>query len=229
MDRFFNSDNGVMRVLAKIFDIGWLSLVYVVFCIPIVTIGAATTSLYYVSAKVLRRNRSYVWAEFWRSFKQNFAPATIIWVIFVAVYALLAFNISIVNKQSNFGGYMVGAYLALGLIVLCVMCYVFAVLSRFSMKLAHLFRLSLYMAFRHILFTLILLVILIAGIFGVMSPLLISSNALYSLVPMLLLFIPGTASFLYTFPMEYLLKKYTPKSEPKYTEDGEEIVEWYEE
>ena len=92
MERFFNADNGVMRALSKIFDIGWLSLIYVVFCIPLITIGAATTSLYYVSAKVLRRGRSYVWTEFWRSFKQNFAPATLIWVVFAVVFGLLFFN-----------------------------------------------------------------------------------------------------------------------------------------
>ena len=45
MDKFFNSDNMVMRTLSKIFDIGWLTLIYLVFCIPIVTVGAATTSL----------------------------------------------------------------------------------------------------------------------------------------------------------------------------------------
>lgn len=51
MDKFFNSDNMVMRTLSKIFDIGWLTLIYLVFCIPIVTVGAATTSLYYVVPK----------------------------------------------------------------------------------------------------------------------------------------------------------------------------------
>lgn len=70
-----------MRALSKLFDIGWLSLIYVVFCVPLVTIGAATTSLYYVSAKVLRKDRGYVWSEFWHSFKLNFKPATLIWLI----------------------------------------------------------------------------------------------------------------------------------------------------
>ena len=28
MDKFFNSDNMVMRTLSKIFDIGWLTLLY---------------------------------------------------------------------------------------------------------------------------------------------------------------------------------------------------------
>lgn len=229
MERFFNSDNAVMRALSKIFDVGWLSLIYIVFCIPVVTIGAATTSLYYVSAKVLRHDRSYVWTEFWRSFKQNFVPATIMWLIFAAVYVLLFFNISIVSKQSSYGGYLVGAYITMGVIVLCIMCYAFTVLSRFDMKIGKIIRFSLYLAFRHFLHTVVLLVIFLAGVFGVCSPLLFASPALHSFVPIILAFVPGTASFLYTFPMEHLLKKYTPKSEPKYTEDGEEIVEWYNE
>ena len=225
MERFFNSDNAVMRALAKAFDIGWLSVVYVLFCIPVVTVGAATTSLYYVSAKVLRHDRSYVWTEFWRSFKQNFVPATVIWVIFALIYALLYFNINMVgltDKESQYGGYLAGAYIALGVIVFCIMSYAFAVLSRFDMKIGKLFRFSLYLAFRHFLHTLVFLAILFVAGFGIYAGFVVG-------IPILLIFVPGTASFLYTFPMEHLMKKYMPKPEAQYTEDGEEIVEWYNE
>ena len=91
MEKFLNSDSGVMRALSKIFDMGFLTLIYLVFCIPIVTIGAATTSLYYVSAKVIRHNRSYVWREFWSSFKTNFVQSTIVWVITAILMVLLFF------------------------------------------------------------------------------------------------------------------------------------------
>ncbi len=225
MERFFNSDNTVMRVLSKIFDIGWLSILYVVFCTPVVTVGAATTSLYYVSAKVLRRDRSYVWTEFWRSFKQNFVPATIMWVIVALIYGLLYFNLKVIgisDQESQYGGYLAGAYIALGAMLLCVVSYVFCVLSRFDMKVSKIFRFSLYLAFRHFLHTLAFLVILIG------SFLLIYFGFAKGMA-IVLLVVPAGASFLYTFPMEHLLKKYMPKTEPKYTEDGEEIVEWYNE
>jgi len=217
MDRFFNTDNAVMRVLAKIFDIGWLSIVYVLFCIPIVTIGAATTSLYYVGAKVLRKDRSYVWTEFWRSFKQNFIPATIMWVMFAAAYGLLYFNINMVgltDAESQYGGYLAGAYIALGVIVACVMSYAFCVLYRFDMKVGKLFRFFLYLAFRHFLHTLLLLVILFVAGFGIYTGFAVQ-------IPFLLMFVPGLGAFLYTFPMGHLLRKYTPKRERKFTEDGE--------
>ena len=121
MDKFFNSDNMVMRTLSKIFDIGWLTLIYLVFCIPIVTVGAATTSLYYVSAKVLRHNRSYVWREFWHSFKTNFLQSTIAWVVTAIIVVLLWLNMNIVAETGGEkGGYLIGAYYALLFIILCI-------------------------------------------------------------------------------------------------------------
>ena len=222
MDRLFNVNNPLMRALSKLFDIGWLSLIYVVFCVPLVTIGAATTSLYYVSAKVLRKDRGYVWSEFWHSFKLNFKPATLIWLIFAAIYGLLYFNLTTFNTSNAAGGYLVGAYIALAFIVTCVAGYAFCLLSRFNMNVRGILRYALYMSFRHFLHTLCFLAILFVAGFGIYAGFRVQ-------LPILLLFVPGLGSFLYTFPMEHLLKKYMPKQEKRYTENGEEIVEWYEE
>ena len=211
-----------MRALSKLFDIGWLSLIYVVFCVPLVTIGAATTSLYYVSAKVLRKDRGYVWSEFWHSFKLNFKPATLIWLIFAASYGLLYFNLTTFNTSNAAGGYLVGAYIALAFIVTCVASYAFCLLSRFNMNVRGILRYALYMSFRHFLHTLCFLAILFVAGFGIYAGFRVQ-------LPIFLLFVPGLGSFLYTFPMEHLLKKYMPKPEKRYTENGEEIVEWYEE
>lgn len=209
-----------MRALSKLFDIGWLSLIYVVFCVPLVTIGAATTSLYYVSAKVLRKDRGYVWSEFWHSFKLNFKPATLIWLIFAAIYGLLYFNLTTFNTSNAAGGYLVGAYIALAFIVTCVASYAFCLLSRFNMNVRGILRYALYMSFRHFLHTLCFLAILFVAGFGIYAGFRVQ-------LPIFLLFVPGLGSFLYTFPMEHLLKKYMPKPEKRYTENGEEIVEWY--
>ena len=222
MDRLFNVNNPLMRALSKLFDIGWLSLFYVVFCVPLVTIGAATTSLYYVSAKVLRKDRGYVWSEFWHSFKLNFKPATLIWLIFAAIYGLLYFNLTTFNTSNAAGGYLVGAYIALAFIVTCVASYAFCLLSRFNMNVRGILRYALYMSFRHFLHTLCFLAILFVAGFGIYAGFRVQ-------LPIFLLFVPGLGSFLYTFPMEHLLKKYMPKPEKRYTENGEEIVEWYEE
>lgn len=228
MDKFFNSDNLFMRVMSKVFDIGWLSLIYLLFCFPVVTIGAATTSLYYVSAKVLRHNRSYVWREFWSCFKLNFAQSTVVWLIMAAVYILLSWNIWLLGvtdeatAQNPYGGYLSGAYLALGAVILCIACYVFPLISRFQMKLAQILRFSLFCAFRHFLHTLVLLGILGLVAFGMFV-------GIYTQIILITILLPGLAGFLYTFPMEHVMKKYMPKEEKQFDSEGTEITKWYNE
>jgi uncharacterized membrane protein YesL len=228
MNKIFDSESPLMRVMSKIFDIGWLSLLYLLFCIPIVTFGAATTSLYYVSAKVLRHNRSYVWREFWSSFKENFAQSTIVWLIMAVLYLLLAWNIQVMGftdeatASNPYGGYLSGAYLALGVIITCVGSYVFPLISRFRMKLTQILRFSLYCAFRHFLHTLVLLAILVLAGFGLYA-------AFFTQIVLITLVVPGLAGFLYTFPMEHIMKKYMPKEEKQYDSEGTEMTKWYNE
>lgn len=228
MNKIFSSDSPFMRVMSKIFDIGLLSLIYLIFCIPVVTFGAATTSLYYVSAKVLRHNRSYVWREFWSSFKSNFAQSTIIWLIMAALYILLAWNIQTLGltdeatASNPYGGYLSGAYLALAVIISCIGCYVFPLISRFSMKLTQILRFSLFCAFRHFLHTLLLLAILVLAGLALFA-------GFYTQIILIMLFVPGLAGFLYTFPMEHVMKKYMPKEEKQFDSEGTEITKWYNE
>lgn len=223
MNRIFNSDNPVMRALSKLFDIGWLSLIYVVFCIPIITIGPATTALYYTAIKVLRRERGYVWSEFWGCFKSNFRDGLIIGIIMTLLYALLAFNlVTMTSSTASYAGYLYGAYIAMAIVLTCIACYIYPILSRFVLKKTKVLRLAFYMAFRHILFTVILVLIVVLGVVGIYLSIL--GN-----LPILILVIPGGLSMLYTLPMEHLMKKYMPKSEPIILENGEEVKPWYEE
>ena len=223
MNRLFSQDNPVMKALSKLFEIGWLSILYLVFCVPIVTIGPATTALYYTAIKVLRRERGYVWSEFWGCFKREFKYGAILGIGFTLIYVLLMFNLKYVGGgKSSYGGYLYGIYLAMLIVVTMVLSYTFPVLSRLALKPLKVLRLALYMSIRHLQFTIIHLVILAVAVVG----------AWYSLIlglPILLLVIPGGLALVYTFPMEYILKKYQPKEEDIVTEDGEVIKAWYNE
>ena len=74
------------------FDILYVSVLWILACIPIVTIGAATTALYYTVNKVVRHTRGYVWKDFWGAFRSNFKQSTIVWLVVMAVSALLIFD-----------------------------------------------------------------------------------------------------------------------------------------
>lgn len=228
MSRFraiFNEENIVMVSLTRIFDMIWVSILYVLFCIPIVTIGAATSSLYYVCAKVLRHGEGYVWREFIHGFKMNFKQATIFWVIIALIYVLLGWNINLIglnNPQKNDTTQLLAAvYLVMMLLLFFITIYVFPIISRFNNKFMMTFRFALFCAFRHFLHTIAVLILALAGGFYCFffwgNPLLAFG-----------IILPGLITFIVTYPMEHVLRKYTPKTETKYDESGQPIRMWYE-
>ena len=51
---FMEYDSPIMAGIGKVIDIIWLSTLWFICCLPIVTIGASTTALYYTSVKAIR-------------------------------------------------------------------------------------------------------------------------------------------------------------------------------
>lgn len=216
MRDIFNSDSRLMRALSKLFDIGYLSIVFIIFCIPVVTIGAALTSLYYTTVKVIRRDRGYVFQEFWHSFKSNFRQATILWVIELVVLVLLAYNLMVVT------GFVSGIYLAMAILLVAVYCYAFPILSRFVLKNTDIIKMSIILVIKHIYFTVPFVAIIV-----------LSAAALVLLIPyapIVPILLPGLAALLYSFMMEIVMKKYMPKAEDGNARDNETVIDdWYNE
>lgn len=216
MRDIFNSDSRLMRALSKLFDIGYLSIVFIIFCIPVVTMGAAFTSLYYTTVKVIRRDRGYVFQEFWHSFKSNFRQATILWVIELVVLVLLAYNLMVVT------GFVSGIYLAMAILLVAVYCYAFPILSRFVLKNTDIIKMSIILVIKHIYFTVPFVAIIV-----------LSAAALVLLIPyapIVPILLPGLAALLYSFMMEIVMKKYMPKAEDGNARDNETVIDdWYNE
>ena len=85
MDRLFNMDNKFFTVMGRVADLIMLNVVFLICCLPIVTIGASLTALHYVTLKMARNEESYIIRSFFKSFKQNFKQATVINLIMLAV------------------------------------------------------------------------------------------------------------------------------------------------
>ena len=68
----FRGDSAYTQIMTKIFNIFWLSILWLLCCIPVITIGASTIALYYVMLKLVKDEETTVTREFFHSFKQNF-------------------------------------------------------------------------------------------------------------------------------------------------------------
>lgn len=86
------------RIFSKTADAMLLSILWTVYSLPVFTIGASTTALYYTMHKCLYQNRSYVGKEFRSSFRENFKRTTPIWLLSLLVYAVMAFDLYLLSS-----------------------------------------------------------------------------------------------------------------------------------
>lgn len=179
----FSMEGPLWRALNLIADVVILHFLWLLTSLPVVTVGASTTALYFAMMKRIRTNEGQVTANFFRSFRANFRQATILWLIVAAVGAVLWLDM---NFCFTWGG-TAGKIMLAGCSVLLVPCwmvllYLFPVLAKFEGSLFTTFKNALLMSVRHLPMTLLLTALwamawLLLAIFPPFTGLLLISGA----------------------------------------------------
>ena len=78
MNHLFNPENRFWNFMNKITDVFLLGILWFLFSIPVVTMGAATTSLYQFTLKQADDEEGYVFKSFLKAFMKNFRQATML-------------------------------------------------------------------------------------------------------------------------------------------------------
>lgn len=218
MNRLFNYENPVMQFISKIFDLIVLNLFFLLFSIPIVTMGAALSALYYVSLKILRGEEPYLWQNFFKAFRQNFKQATIVWIILLAGSVLLGMDFYIINSQDTilFAVVRVLLWMIAG-ILFCIFLYIFPVISHFVCSTKQAFRNSLYMIIGFLPYTVIML-----AVCGLILYLCTVSARIFAMV-ILLSGICGHSVIAFTFCIFFdrIFRRYEPEEDVPVEETGE--------
>ena len=87
--KFFSYESKFSQLL-KLCYACYLNLLWFVCSLPIVTIGASTTALYYCCLKIVRDQDNHIGAMFFRAFRNNFKQATALWLILLGAGLFLA-------------------------------------------------------------------------------------------------------------------------------------------
>lgn len=103
--KFFSYDSKFSQLLLKLCYACYLNLLWIICSLPIFTIGASTTALYYVALKVVRDEEQNIGAQFFRSFKENFKQSTVLWLILLGVGLFLGADVYLVwHLRTNASG-----------------------------------------------------------------------------------------------------------------------------
>lgn len=170
MNSLFNPENKFWSFMNKITDVFFLGILWFVFSIPVITMGAATTSLYQFTLKQTDDEEGYVWKSFFGAFRKNFRQATVLWIILLALGGFLAVDLWACLQISLPGAIRTvcfGVLLCLSLVYALTAVYVFPILSRFDLKVKTILCHSFIMAMGNLYVSVTILVIY--GVFGVLS------------------------------------------------------------
>ena len=95
MQKLFHYDSPFIKWVNRMGRIVILNILWVLCCIPILTIGAATTAMYRVAMALAERKEDVsVTGDFFRAFRSNFKPATLVWLILLIPTVLILLNLS---------------------------------------------------------------------------------------------------------------------------------------
>ncbi len=141
-------DSEVMEFLGKVTDFIIINLLTLLCSIPIVTIGAAFTAKFYVSMKMVRGEEPSAVKAYFKSFKENFKQATVMWLIALVVVLILAFDWYqvIYGVASTMPFALKVALAVISFVVWSVIYCMFPFLARYNVTNKELFKASMVMA-----------------------------------------------------------------------------------
>ncbi len=133
MSKLFDLESPLMTGLNKFADLVILNLLTIVCCIPVFTIGASITALHYVCLKIVRDEETYVVKGFFKSFRQNFRQATIIWLIELVIIGIQILDFYLMGHSGiTFPAWLPSALLAVDALIFSLGIHVFPLLARFE-------------------------------------------------------------------------------------------------
>lgn len=159
MNDLFHPDNPVMRFLTRLFDLILLNILFVICCIPIITIGASVSAAYQVIFKIIDKKDPYIVKNFFSAFKENFKQATLLWILLLiaglCINAALFVIYNVLDKKFEF---LLILVFLLFFIVVSVAVYAFPLMSRYQNNMTQLLKNALSISVTNIPATVIIAV-----------------------------------------------------------------------
>lgn len=160
MGGLFSMDGKFAQFMGKLADVVILNVLLVVCSLPIVTAGAATTAFYYVMLKLVKNEESYVFRSFFKAFRENFKQSTIVYLIVLAVAAVLGFDFYFAVRQGNgTGSPLFVVFCVIALFFYMGSCYLFPLMAFFENSTKKVFKNAFLMAIAHFPYTILIAVV----------------------------------------------------------------------
>ena len=202
--KFLNPDNALMITMTQITDCIFLSMFWLLGCLPVVTVGASFAALYDATFRGFRQGDKHCWGRFWQVYRENWIAGILPTAVFLAVLTLVTKALVALWNAAVAGGvsWMLFSGLAfVGVLVLGMVSVLFPMLSRFENPFLGLLKNTVFLAMANLPRTIAL------GILNAAAGL----ACAFFVLP--LFFLPSLAALIGSVLIEPMFKPYLPKVE----------------
>ncbi len=160
MGNLFRVDGKLMRYGTKFAYLLWLQALTILCSLPIVTAGAAFSAMHKLLLQIYRDTERHITRTFLKSFWQDLRQATVLWLVYVAYFALLVVDF-LIAIQSTAPALRISVYFLpiLALAGYLSLVWVFPLQSRYENTPLQTIKLSFTLIFFRPLITVIMAVL----------------------------------------------------------------------
>lgn len=203
MNSIFSYSNPFTQFTVKLLKLLWLNILWIVFSLPLVTMGASTAALYYTTMRLARNEEGYLTRDFFHAFKSSFKNSTIFFFLIMVVTIVCGADFFFFGK-SPIAMVRLFAFLILGFLLCFSLAavYLLPLTAQFQNTARGTFSTALMITAQNLHWSLCLLIL------NLVLPLVI----LFKFLP-LIVFGIALPIFLQSYILNKIFKKYLPGEE----------------
>ena len=146
---FISNDSAFGKAMTRLGIIIGANLMFVLFSLPVFTVGAGAVALYHVMLKALRGDGVInPFKQFWLGFKGNFKQGTIIWLITLLLVLFGYVDVRICLQAGGMVALFRYPIYLMGGLLLVLFLYLLPVMAAFEDTIPHLMRNAVYFALK---------------------------------------------------------------------------------
>ena len=160
----FNWDNIVFQMLGKLVDCVWVSILWVICCIPVFTIGASTTAAMSVALKLADDEEGYIAKSYFEAYKANFKQGVPMGLIFLVAWYAVYLDFQLFGAVKNNPVILLIIGMVSVFLVIIAMIYSFSLLARYENTVVRTIQNSMDISRKYFGKTLILVILVAAEV-----------------------------------------------------------------
>ncbi|WP_160724412.1 YesL family protein [Bacillus sp. USDA818B3_A] len=146
----FRYDGKFFRVLEVVTAFFQLNIIWLILCIPVVTIFPATVAMYCVSRQWVLHNDFSVFRPFFKYFKENFKQSFGLGLIWLVFSGLGVIDFLLLRSFGSFQYFLLPILTLMGILLLLISIFIFPTIANFNLNWLNAIKNSLFFSIRYL-------------------------------------------------------------------------------